>query len=144
MIEVHEGMRTCSDCGQVKPHTDFDRKTIRDGRVYRAKFCRPCRNVRRRAEYDPEYNTNAMMKKNYGITLEEYDAMVEKQDGKCAICETTKPKGNGARFHIDHSHKTGKVRGLLCSPCNLALGKFKDDIAILQSAIEYLRDHANG
>ena len=144
MIEVHEGIRTCSDCGQDKPHTEFDKKVVKNGRIYRASFCRPCRNVRRRSNYDPDHNTNSMMQKNYGITLADYDRMVEKQDGKCAICESTEPRSNGARFAIDHDHKTGKVRGLLCGLCNTAIGKFKDDVALLQSAIEYLRDHADG
>lgn len=81
----------------------------------------------------------------YGITQEQYDSMRESQDYKCLICdthETEVPKGNSASYktalHIDHCHSTGEIRGLLCTNCNTMLGKAKDNIVILQSAIFYL------
>jgi hypothetical protein len=129
----------CRSCNSERPITDFSKHS---GPYYRLD-CNDCRGIKRRQNYDADRNTNSLLKSKYGITLAEYDAMAKKQDGKCAICESAEPKGNGARFAIDHSHKTGKVRGLLCGPCNTAIGKFQDDIAILQSAIEYLRDHAD-
>lgn len=72
--------------------------------------------------------------------------MFEKQNGVCAICkkpETAKKQsGNGIkRLSVDHDHTTGAIRGLLCMYCNTALGKFKDDIEILKSAIVYLEAH---
>ena len=70
----------------------------------------------------------------FGISVEEYDALVHKQDGKCAICGIT-PKGN---LHVDHDHSTGKIRGLLCNPCNSGIGLLGDDIVIMQAAIRYL------
>lgn len=65
------------------------------------------------------------------------------QDGLCAICkapETPEPKGN---LHVDHDHTSGRVRGLLCFPCNAGLGSFKDDIERLEAAIEYLKMYAS-
>jgi hypothetical protein len=71
----------------------------------------------------------------YGITKEQYDAMLAEQDGKCAICRG----GNGGqRFHVDHNHLTAVVRGLLCFHCNQGLGSFRDDANFLRLAIDYL------
>lgn len=76
--------------------------------------------------------------KKYGITVEDYNKMFQEQDGKCAICHKDQLEFR-IRFSVDHNHKTGKVRGLLCHNCNRALGWFYDDIETLQSAIEYLQ-----
>ena len=84
------------------------------------------------------------LKQTYGITLQEYQQLVVDQGGCCAICENEvdlEPRGRGksySGFAVDHCHDTGKVRGLLCYKCNLALGHFKDDLNILKKAIEYL------
>jgi len=75
----------------------------------------------------------AVLKKKYGMTPGDYSQMWKKQKGRCVICKQP------VKLHVDHNHKTGKVRGLLCSNCNTALGSFKDNIGILQNAIKYLR-----
>ncbi len=80
------------------------------------------------------------LKHNYGLTLEEYQDMVEAQEGRCAICGTDNPTPHD-RLYVDHDHVTGKVRGLLCQKCNLALGLFKDSRDVLGSAILYLERH---
>jgi hypothetical protein len=73
-----------------------------------------------------------------GMTADEYVALSASQNDRCAICF----KSRGARpFSIDHDHRTGRVRGLLCSTCNTGLGMFRDDVRILQYAIEYLIKH---
>lgn len=77
------------------------------------------------------------LKKNYGLTLSDYDKMLSDQQGRCAICETTSPGGLG-RFNVDHCHKTHKIRGLLCQRCNLAIGQFEDSCDLLVNAIKYL------
>lgn len=82
---------------------------------------------------------DANLQYNYGISSKYFNALLKKQYYKCAICGTNNPGGHNNRFHVDHCHTTGKVRGLLCHHCNTALGKFKDDIFILEKAIEYLR-----
>jgi hypothetical protein len=77
------------------------------------------------------------LKKTYGITLADYDAMLEKQDGKCAICRSEETRAFKT-LCVDHCHAEGHVRGLLCSSCNSGLGRFKDDPAALRRAAAYL------
>jgi len=81
-------------------------------------------------------------KRRYGITPEDYDAMLEAQGGRCAICGSSDPKGPGQRFAIDHNHETNKVRSLLCSTCNTGIGVFQDDPELLRKAATYLETHA--
>ena len=72
----------------------------------------------------------------HGMTQEDHNALLKKQKNRCAICRKKFRKTP----HIDHSHKTGSNRGLLCDDCNLGLGRFKDSIEILKSTIKYLKD----
>ena len=83
---------------------------------------------------------NTDMKRHYGVGIEAYDYFFNKQNGLCAICGL--PPGKKG-FHIDHDHKTGKIRGLLCVCCNLGLGGFRDNPNILQNAIKYLEKDEN-
>jgi hypothetical protein len=85
------------------------------------------------------------LRKEFGIGLEEYGAMLEKQGGVCAICkqeETTVRAGRVMALPVDHCHETGKIRGLLCNSCNRALGKFKDSVEHLLAAASYLEEYA--
>ena len=80
-----------------------------------------------------------MLKCKYGVSLEAYDAMLKSQDGSCAICggqnQMDKP------LAVDHCHKTGKVRGLLCYQCNVGIGNLRDDPNILRLAIRYIESY---
>lgn len=76
--------------------------------------------------------------KKYGISAEDYYKLLEKQEQKCAICGAEIGDSNGNRLYVDHDHKTGKVRGLLCANCNFGIGSLKDDVEILKKAILYL------
>jgi hypothetical protein len=103
-------------------------------------------HAKRRAEQNargPEYIRASVIKSLYGITPEEYEVLLKKQKGVCAICkrpERLKNRYRGiCRLHIDHDHKTNKVRGLLCSTCNFALGGFNDNPTYLLNAINYLK-----
>lgn len=87
--------------------------------------------------YKSEVNRRAQLKYRYGMTEEEWDQMLEVQQGLCAICG----KDPGDRLCVDHDHKTGKVRGLLCRGCNAALGKFYDDPDVVMRAASYLLEH---
>ena len=89
----------------------------------------------------PEYKTDSMLRKNYGITLAQYDQMLLTQRNGCLICGKS-PEENGRRLAVDHDHASGMVRGLLCSNCNSALGKFQDDPVLLRAAAEYLESYA--
>lgn len=97
---------------------------------------------------NPMRNKGYDLKKHYGITLEQYAAMYEAQEGKCAICgehgEQFTP-GNGGKSKtlvVDHDHSTGRLRKLLCAGCNKALGGFRDSTEVLQKAVAYLKQHA--
>jgi len=74
----------------------------------------------------------------YKITLEEYLKLLKKQKDRCAICGLKYNKKK-EKFHIDHNHKTGKVRGILCFKCNVAIGHLNDDIKLVKKALRYLR-----
>jgi hypothetical protein len=91
--------------------------------------------TRRKSEYQ----------KRYGITLDDYEAMCEAQKGVCKICgnkETHKGAlGRTKPLCVDHCHATGKVRGLLCNDCNVLLGRAKDNVTVLESAINYLKEN---
>lgn len=78
--------------------------------------------------------------KAYRITLDQYEELLLRQDGKCAICGTDKPTKNGKtkRLAVDHCHTTGRIRGLLCNRCNLAIGLLKDDLALVEKVRQYL------
>jgi len=93
---------------------------------------------------DPRKYWNAQLKHKFGITADQYDDMLARQDGKCAICgkpETDTIRwGKTARLAVDHDHLTGVVRGLLCRRCNQGIGKFEDDPDMLQAAADYLRN----
>lgn len=81
------------------------------------------------------------LKKTYGLTIEQYEEMNSKQGGKCALCdkkETALSRSGVRRLSVDHDHKTGQIRGLLCMSCNTSIGKLGDNIEGLKKAIEYL------
>ena len=73
----------------------------------------------------------------YKIPPERFDEILASQGGGCAICGTKTPGGMG-RFHIDHDHASGRVRGVLCQPCNISLGLMRDNPTLLRGAAEYL------
>jgi len=79
---------------------------------------------------------------DFGLTLEDYEKMSDSQGGLCAICckpETATQLGVLKRLSVDHDHKTGKVRALLCMKCNLAIGYADDNIELMEKAIQYIR-----
>jgi hypothetical protein len=101
-------------------------------------YCIECHAKYNRAKYDPAKQQGYRLKCEYGITLQQYDAMLAAQDGTCAICRSDDPVTPSKRFCIDHDHVTGAIRGLLCSHCNRALGMLKDDPEALRRAADYL------
>ena len=88
----------------------------------------------------PEAKRKSRRLSVYGITLEQYQSTLEKQNYKCAICFSEKPRqGKSIYFCVDHNHKTGEFRGLLCGPCNRGIGYLKDNEEIIQQAVEYIK-----
>jgi hypothetical protein len=80
------------------------------------------------------------IKKNYGLDEADYNNLLKRQRYQCAICGVDE-KNLTKRLHVDHNHKTGIARGLLCVNCNLGLGSFKDNQEFLLYAVLYLQDH---
>ena len=80
----------------------------------------------------------------YDLSLEQFDALLASQGSRCAICGIEQPNGTGrhAVWNVDHCHKTGAVRGVLCAPCNTAIGQLKDDPELVRAALKYLERHA--
>jgi len=157
-------VKRCRVCNELKPLNDFYRaRTMRDG--YRSE-CKKCNLAQRAASYrenpqpyierakkwqqdNPERHARRQreyiesgkkkvssrkshLKRKYGLTLEGFDELLAAQDGGCAIC------GRRDADNVDHDHVTGRVRGILCWDCNIALGKFGDDEDRLAAATNYV------
>lgn len=103
-------------------------------RAHRAKNIDAYRK-RERAQYWTPHGLNSKLLRTFGITVEQYEAMLAAQNGVCAICFS---KHKTMRLSVDHCHKTGKVRGLLCGKCNSGIGMLSDSIDLLASAQRYL------
>ncbi|KPC61440.1 endonuclease VII [Streptomyces chattanoogensis] len=120
-VPVPRGLKRCPQCREVKSHNEWERnRSSSDGW---ASYCRSCR---------AERNRESNFKRKYGITVAQRDVMIADQNGLCPICQSSEP------VHVDHCHKTGKVRGVLCFNCNSALGKLGDDPDAIRRAIAYL------
>ena len=94
-------------------------------------------------ERNPNADRDKHLRRKYGITSTEFDVLLAKQGGVCALCGNDEPVVRNAKsgkeaLAVDHCHPTGRVRGLLCFKCNTALGAFGDDASRLQLAIDYL------
>lgn len=105
----------------------------------------PGEYLRLRKGQDPMAHRKYVIKRYGGMLLSEYQAMFVAQQGVCAVCslpETAMKKMQSSWLSVDHNHATGAVRGLLCHACNMAIGAFKDDAALLRKAADYLDHHA--
>jgi 5-methylcytosine-specific restriction endonuclease McrA len=159
-------MKQCSKCGEVKPLTEYyGEKTARDGVRPECKACNlaarklwyaenkdreiarvkawqqanAARVYERNREYrraNPDRIREGHLKRTFGITLEDFEAMLAAQGGGCAICGRPAPEGTS--LHVDHDHETGVVRGLLCFTCNGALGMLTENEDHLLRAADYV------
>lgn len=98
------------------------------------------RNPEHKSSRTPEQRRASKLRSKFGITIETYDQMSEAQNGVCAICKRS--CRSGRRLAVDHCHRTGAIRGLLCKACNTALGFLEDQPELLDRAKEYLRQHS--
>lgn len=97
----------------------------------------------KKKEHYRQTRRSTILKSRYGITEQDYSDLFDKQEGKCAICDTD--YGVSTRnLDVDHDHETGKVRGLLCNNCNRGLGHFQDSVSNLQRALFYLSSRKGG
>lgn len=155
--------RLCSTCKQDKPLSEFYKS--KSGFLGRESSCKGCRRIAFKAFYQANHGPLLLKKqkwgsenrehirewtreyrkthprlkerlKKYGLTPEQFERMWVFQDAKCAICETPDPD---KKMLVDHCHKTGKVRGLLCRGCNFGIGFLQDSPAIIQRASGYIK-----
>jgi hypothetical protein len=144
-------MRDCTTCGEIKPLADFYKGTGKHGRIA---TCIPCSKIARHRRYREDVNgertksrayyaqnKDRICKQNrtrkFGLSIQEQEERLERQHNRCAICK----EPFGKRWNVDHDHKTGKIRDLLCDGCNGGLGLFKDDVTNLHLAAAYLERH---
>ena len=132
-------LKQCYKCRRQKWNTSFHKdKYSSDGLSSCCKECNIEREQKHRQKY-PEQSRNAKLKKNYNITIQQYEMMLKSQNGVCAICsqseiEKDNKKGKIKRLAVDHNHLTGEIRGLLCVNCNRGIGHFQDNSELLRKA----------
>jgi hypothetical protein len=132
-------MKVCQVCERELPLSEFVKHKRRDWYATHCKSCKYVLHKRYRQENLQrvrDIERKHKLKKAYGISVEEYNSMLNKQNGRCAICRNSP---DNKRLCVDHCHVTGRVRGLLCQKCNRGLGLFKDNTDSLFSAIKYLK-----
>jgi hypothetical protein len=147
--DIQEQHKTCCVCGERK-HFDlfYNYKNKSDNKSYRCKLCDD-KARRKWSTENPQKAYESMRGRNlkfrFNLSIDEYKQMLSAQGGKCAICEATENNTTGDRkdwnFAVDHDHKTGKIRGLLCNNCNRGLGLLQDSAELLLKAKEYLETH---
>lgn len=133
---------TCRSCttaymkAYYAEHGERMREQARDN--YQNNRDRRLETTREWVKKNPRRVKDNLLKWSFGISLEQYEQLLESQNGVCGICKKP-PK----RIHlaVDHDHDTGAIRGLLCTHCNTVIGFAKDDPSILESAIDYLKHH---
>lgn len=144
---VPAGMKRCTGkhrCGLVKPLSCFPHR--RGHRRGTDTYCKTCSHKRVRAweKRNPQRKARtqrgSLLKYKYGISLSDYDAMFRAQGGACAICKSTDPKSRHGFFCVDHCHKTGINRALLCDLCNKGLGLFGDDPDVMRAGATYIEE----
>ncbi len=141
-------MKVCPTCKELLNFTNFHKEVSKKDGLQR--ICKICQNSANRKSHKKDYRRvmKNNLKKRFGISLEQYDNMLQSQKNVCAICKNKETLKSTGRFEIkqlsvDHCHSSLKIRGLLCSLCNTSLGGFKDSIELLESAILYLRKHSD-
>ena len=145
--------RVCVACGIPKPLDEFYDRKDRHGKRSKCKACRTAQTTIRTQEDRkldiPRHNRIrwvCSIRMKYGVEPEEYERLLAEQKGVCAICkqpETRKLRGNIARLSVDHNHLSGRIRGLLCSKCNTAIGLINEDMELLERIRQYLSAENN-
>lgn len=143
--------KICGGCKRFLPYSEFSWNACKEmGRRYRSSRCKACKASYTRKRHTTPHGSrmqhSANLKRLYGVTVAEYDAMFASQGGVCRICKQPEPrmKKDGKRrmpLCLDHDHITGRPRSLLCGGCNNGLGCFKDNAELVHAAALYLEEH---
>ena len=120
-------VKECSKCGEIEEHNVGQTQCKK---CY-GKWYLTYQNRKRDLHY----------KKKFGISLKEYDALLNEQEGKCACCGKSGEEGRYKNMAVDHCHKTGKIRGILCSKCNRAAGLIGDTSEGALKLYNYLKEN---
>lgn len=134
--------KTCRVCEEALPVEHYHNK--QHGKYGKDSICKVCSKKKTYAYRQSEMSVlskytiarKSRLKSKYGLTLEDYEKLFEAQNGVCAICE--KREQQNKLLAVDHNHRTGAIRGLLCSLCNTAIGKLGDDPDLVKRALDYL------
>lgn len=138
--------KVCPNCQEEKPLTDYHRNRAKANG--RHSYCRDCNRARAKKwgqseeskKLKIEYQRNYILRKIYGITEEIYKSILDKQGGKCAICQ--KPAESfKKRLAVEHCHRTGFIRGLCCTYCNRGLASYHDKPDYFRRAADYLEQN---
>ena len=137
--------KACTKCKKIKPLCDYYKnKQSKDGLQFSCKLCSDLWRKQDRKDNPKKYQKaylKANLRNGYGLTINDLQKMIDSQNGLCLGCgkPAENTNRNNKRLHIDHDHKTGKIRGLLCIKCNRALGLVNENVDILLNLIKYLR-----
>lgn len=135
-------VKTCCQCNVEKPLEEFSKN--KRGLYGRHTKCKQCYSHYRRQYYlhnkqrHQETGRRNHLQSKYGLSVKDYEEMIQACSGLCAICSGSADVGSTGGPHVDHCHETGRVRGILCGNCNRGLGLFQDRIEVLRGAIQYL------
>ncbi len=132
--EFGKAGRRCSTCVKEWHAEHYQKPEVKAKHLEQGRRWREANREKQR-----EMDLKSRLKTRYDMTLAQYKALLEIQGGKCAICSSETPKRKRALgFFVDHCHFTGRVRGLLCHRCNLAVGWMEDNIALVTNVSKYL------
>jgi len=135
--------KICTKCGIRRKLEEYHIQ--KGGKFGHKTSCKKCTNTIYKQPYNSIRARKNQIKYQYGMSIEDYNILLNKQNNKCAICESKFVNNNKHKyFHIDHCHKTNIIRGLLCARCNVGLGYFNDDLNILKQAVYYLETSNSG
>lgn len=126
---------TCTKCNILKHETDFHvQRSLPKGRRSHCKECRKAERYDRYWKYKPnkEKRKETWLRYRYNLNISDYEKMLKQQNDRCAICLKKK------KLCVDHCHKSGYVRGLLCRNCNSGLGQLNDCLKTIKNALKYL------
>lgn len=132
-----KGLKECKTCLEIK---NLDKFNVDNNSITKkTNNCKEC--VAKYSKNNRHINKERRLKNIYNLSLEDYKYFIVKQENKCAICKIRFDQINLKEVHVDHSHVTGKVRGILCRSCNQAIGFMDDNIQNLENAIKYLKEN---
>ncbi len=138
-------IKTCRLCEQEKDDTEFYRFFDRwTNRSYYSSRCKPChQEYKRQSPTTPRNRKAEKLQLRYGLTYDQWEEMRQAEDFRCMICGISEDE-IGKKLDVDHCHDSGRVRGVLCNPCNVILGLARDRINLLESAAKYLKENKDG